>query len=226
MEVILGREHQSNRLCVTRDGKTQLIGHPGSVPMDVSGKHVSFSSLDNGKWELRNLNPLNCTFVNDMAVEKKIVSEGDRVQLGASHYLIQWDIIKGPKVETVDIRPLEQVWEWYEKTNIEEKEKERKTQNWQRLAGLLSSAGILFMFVESMGNWRILCTALSLLIGGFFFVRGFSSDSSLNIKLNDLEKEFRQRYTCPKCGHFMGKEPYDILIQNDGCKHCKAKFIK
>lgn len=226
MEVIVGREQQSRRLAVVRDGKTQFVGQPGSVPMDVSRQHVSFRQLDNGKWELKNLNDLNITFVNGVGVEKKTVVETDKIELGQSHYLVQWDIIRGPKVETVDIRPLEQVWEWYEETNIEEKEKERKTQNWQKLAGLLSSAGILFMFVESMGNWRIVCTALSLCIGGFFFIRGFSSDSSLNIKLNDLEKEFRQRYTCPKCGHFMGKEPYDILIQNDGCKHCKAKFIK
>ena len=226
MEVILGREQQSRRLTVVRDGKTQLAGQPGSVPMDVSRQHASLRQLDNGKWELKNLNDRNVTFVNGVGVEKKTVVETDKIELGQSHYLVQWDIIRGPKVEIVDIRPLEQVWEWFENTRLEMQEKERKTQNIQRLGGILSTCGILFMFFESLGFVRFILMGISVLIALYFFIRGFSSDSSLNLKLNDLNKEFRQRYTCPKCGHFMGNEPYDVLIQNECCRHCKAKFVK
>lgn len=226
MEVIVGREQQSRRLAVVRDGKTQFVGQPGSVPMDVSRQHASFSQSGNGTWELKNLNDLNITFVNGVGVEKKTVVETDKIELGQSHYLVQWDIIRGPKVETVDIRPLEQVWEWFENTRLEMQEKERKTQNIQRLGGILSTCGILFMFFESLGFVRFILMGISVLIALYFFIRGFSSDSSLNMKLNNLNKEFRQRYTCPKCGHFMGNEPYDVLIQNEGCRHCKAKFVK
>ena len=226
MEVIVGREQQSRRLTVARDGKVQLAGQPGSVPMDVSRQHAAFRSVNNGSWEVHNLNARNVTFVNGIAIEKKVVTEKDKVELGNSHYLLSWDVIRGPKVETVDIRPLQRIWEWYEYTQLEAKEKERRTQNIQKLGGILSTCGLLFFFSGGLGYLRFILMGISVLIAIFFFMRGFSSDSSLNLKMNELGKEFRKKYTCPKCGHFMGNEPYDVLIQNDGCKFCKAKYIK
>ena len=56
MEVTVGREQHSRRLSVIRDGKTQLAGNPGSVPMDVSRQHVSLCSKEKNKWEIKNLN--------------------------------------------------------------------------------------------------------------------------------------------------------------------------
>lgn len=226
MEVIIGRDQQSRRLAVVRDGKAQLVGQLGSVPMDVSRQHALFTQQKDGKWELKNLNSRNVTYVNSVPVEKKAVCETDKIELGSSHYLVSWDIIKGPKVETVDIGPLQRIWEWYEETQLKMREKERKTQNIQKLGGILSTCGILFVAVEGLGFVRFILMGISILIAIFFFIRGFSPDSSLNIKMNDLNKEFRKRYTCPKCGHYMGNEPYDVLIQNDGCKFCKAKYIK
>lgn len=226
MEVTIGRDQQSRRLTVVRDGKVQFVGQPGSVPMDVSRQHASFTLQKDDTWELRNLNARNVTFVNGMAVEKKIVSDRDKIELGSSHYLVSWEVIKGPKVETVDVRPLKRIWEWYEDTQLELKEGERRTQNWQRLGGILSTCGMLVMFAEGLGNVRFFLMAIAALIAIFFFVRGFSPDSSLNLKMNELGKEFRKRYTCPKCGHFMGNEPYDVLIQNESCRYCRAKFIK
>ena len=86
--------------------------------------------------------------------------------------------------------------------------------------------GILIVFVEGLGFLRYILMGLSILITIYFWYRGNNSDSSLNIRLNDLSKEFRKKYKCPKCGHFMGNTPYDVLIQNDGCFNCKRKFKK
>lgn len=226
MEVTIGRDQSLRRLAVVRDGKAQMVGQPGSVPMDVSRQHASFSSIDDVRWRLKNLNNLNVTFVNGVAVEEKIVTEADKIELGQSHFFVDWKVVKGPKVETVDIRPLQRVWEWYEETQLEMREKERKTQNIQRLGGILSTCGILFVAAEGLGFIRFVLMGFSVLIAIFFFIRGFSPDSSLNLKMNELNKDFRKRYTCPKCGHYMGNEPYDVLIQNEGCKFCKARFIK
>lgn len=225
MAIIIGRDAQTRQLNVVKDGVAKRFGQSGSVPMDVSRQHISLTPAGTGKWQIKNLNDKNVTFVNGVAVEDKTISEGDKVELGNSHYMFQWEAVKEPKVETVDIRPLEKVWNWYEETQLEMKDSVRKTQNIQRLAGLLSTCGLLFVFVEGLGYIRFILMGLSVLISAYFLIQGFSSDS-LDRKLNILGKDFRKKYTCPKCGHFMTNTPYDVLIQNDACPYCKTKYKK
>lgn len=225
MEIIIGRDQQTRQLNIVKGESTRRYGPKESVPMDVSRHHISLQQIDGGKWKICNLNERNVTFVNGLAIESKTVTENDKVELGNSRYLFSWSALQEPKVETVDIRPLEKIWYWYETTQLEMKESERKTQNIQRLVGILSSCGILFMFVEGFGSMRYVLVGLSVLIALFFFLRGFSPNSSLNIKLNDLSKEFRKKYVCPKCGHYM-RDPYDVLVQNDVCPYCKTKYKK
>ena len=226
MEIIIGRDQQTRQLCIVKDSVTKSYGQTGSVPMDVSRHHISMQPIGKGKWQIKNLNERNVTFVNGIAIESKTIDENDKVELGNSHYLLSWNFLSEPKVETIDIRPLEKVWDWYDSTQLEMKESERKTQNYQKLGGILSTCGILFMFVEGFGNMRFVLMGISVLIAIYFFFRGFSPNSSLNIKLSDLSKDFRKKYTCPKCGHYMGNIPYDVLIQGDACPYCKAKYKK
>lgn len=224
MEIIIGRNQQTRQLNIIKDGKEKVFGQAGSVPMDVSRHHVSLQPAGAGKWQIKNLNQRNVTFVNGIAVESKTISESDKVELGNSHYLFSWAALQEPKVETIDIRHLEKIWNWYETTQLKMRESERRIQNNQKLASVLSSCGILFVFVEGLGFLRYILMGLSIMITIYLWYRGNNSDSSLNIKLNDLSKEFRKKYTCPKCGHFMGNTPYDVLIQNDGCTNCKTKY--
>lgn len=226
MEIIIGRNQQTRQLNVVKDGVEKNYGQPNSVPMDVSRHHISLQPAGNDKWQIKNLNEQNVTYVNGIAVETKTISESDKIELGNSHYLFSWSALQEPKVETVDIRPLEKVWDWYDTTQLEMRESDRRIQNYQKLGGILSTCGILFMFVEGFGNMRYVLMGISVLIAIYFFVRGFSPNSSLNIKLSDLSKEFRKRYVCPKCGHYMGNIPYDVLIQSDACPYCKTKYKK
>ena len=226
MEIIIGRDVQTQQLCIVKDGQAFRLGQPGTVPMDVSRQHISLSPLGSGMWQLRNLKSNNITFVNGVAAETKTVTESDRIELGRSHFLFQWKAILEAKIETIDITQLQRTWDWYEREQLKMKEDERKKQNIQRLSGILSSCGILFMFVDGLGPMRYILTGLSVLIAIYFFIKGMSSDSSLNIKLNELSKEFRYKYKCPKCGHFMGYTPYDVLIQNDACPYCRTKYKK
>lgn len=225
MEIIIGRDQQTRQLCIIKDGNSRLYGQANSVPMDVSRHHISLVPAGSGKWKIKNLNEKNVTFVNGIAVESKTISESDRIELGNSHYLFSWDALQEPKVETIDIRPLEKVWDWYETTRLEMSESERKIQNNQKLASILSSCGILFFFVEGLGFLRFVLVGISALITLYFWYRGNNPSTSLNIKQNELAKEFRKKYICPKCGHYM-RDPYDVLIQSDACPYCRTKFKK
>lgn len=230
MEVVLGREHQSRRLSVMRDGNMQLVGNPGSVPMDVSHNHASFRSLGKGKWEIKNLNPRNVTYVNGIAIESKTISEADRIELGHSRYPIAWAVVTGPKQENVDIRHLQGIWEDY-------KEKLKTIEDRQKNTGLLSSIPMAFTMSAGALTWLTKDTmpelanalgALSVIGLIIFFYTLFrrKNDSSRDEK-EELTKTMYKQYVCPKCGKFLGMQDYDLLAQQmDQCPHCKAKFIK
>ena len=229
MEIIIGRDQQTRQLCIIKDGSTSLYGRPASVPMDVSRHHISLKPLGEGKWQIKNLNEQNVTFVNGLAVENKVISEQDHVELGKSHYLFLWDAIRQKKsVEAAiaDIRPLKQVWEDYNKANINIKIK-------QKNIGLLSSIPIgVSMFGGLMSGIApdelkpiaYVFTAIALLVMLYGFYKRFT-DNSID-EQEYLKKVFQQNYVCPQCGHFLGFQDYDLLVQNNGCPYCKAKYIK
>ncbi|MCR4834936.1 MAG: FHA domain-containing protein [Bacteroidaceae bacterium] len=226
MEIIIGRDQQTRQLCIVKDGSTKLYGQPGSVPMDVSRHHISLEPVGAGKWKIKNLNERNVTFVNGIAVESKTVSENDKIELGNSHYLLSWDALSEPKVETIDIGNLKIVWEEYNQANMGIRKR-------QKNIGLLASIPIGITMLGGLlsslapGNLKpfaYVFTAIALVVMLYGFYRRFT-DNSIE-EQEEIKKTFQRRYVCPKCGHFMGFTDYDILIQNDSCPYCKTKYKK
>ena len=84
MEIIIGSDQQTRKLCVVKNGVSVLYGQQGSVPMDVSRQHISLEALGNGMWQIKNLNERNVTYINGIAIESKAISENDKVELGSS----------------------------------------------------------------------------------------------------------------------------------------------
>lgn len=225
MEFIVGRDQQSQRLCIIRDGKIQLYGQPGSVPMNVSRQHLRLQSLNDGKWRIQNLNVQNVTFVNGLAVETKVVNESDKLELGKSHYLLSWEIIRGPKVETVDIRPLKHIWDSYERSLILCQIADREFQAARSGVGIITMAAMVCGFTIGHGPLYIVVYAIAIILSVLFFLKAKKKASEMPLEQRRIKKEFQKNYVCPKCGHFLQQE-FDILIQNECCPHCKAKFIK
>lgn len=226
MEIIIGRDQQTRQLCIVKDGNSKLYGQAGSVPMDVSRHHLSLQPAGNGKWQIKNLNERNVTFVNGIAVESKTITESDKVELGNSHYLFSWNALLEPKVETCDIRPLKQVWEEYNQANIDIRKR-------QKNIGLLASIPIGITMLggllsgvapDELKPFAYVFTAVALIVMLYGFYRRFT-DNSIE-EQEEIKKKFQRRYVCPKCKHFMGFLDYDILTQSDACPYCKAKYRK
>ena len=226
MEIIIGRDQQTRQLCIVKDGNSKLYGQPNSVPMDVSRHHICLQPAGNGKWQIKNLNERNVTFVNGIAVESKTISEKDKIELGNSHYLFQWDALNEPKVETIDIRSLKKVWDDYQ-------QEDTAIRNRQKNNGLLASiplgfsmlGGIIAGVAPEIREVALVFTGIAFLL----FIYGLyrrSQDNS-TIELKRLQEDFDQKWVCPKC-----KRPltcfrsYTILSQNDACPFCKTKFKK
>lgn len=226
MEIIIGRDQKTRQLSVVKDGNSGLYGQPNSVPMDVSRHHISLQPAGSGRWKIRNLNEQNVTFVNGIAVESKTISENDKIELGNSHYLLSWSALQEPKLETVDIRQLKRVWDEYNSANIEIRKR-------QKNIGLLASIPIGITMLggllsgvapDDLKPFAYVFTAIALIVMLYGFYRRFT-DNSIE-EQEEIKKTFQRRYTCPKCGHFMGFQDYDILTQSDACPYCKTKYQK
>ena len=226
MEIIIGRDQQTRQLCIIKDGNSKLYGTAGSVPMDVSRHHISLQPAGSGKWQIKNLNERNVTFVNGIAVESKTINESDKVELGNSHYLFPWTALQEPKAKTADIRPLQSVWDDYNQENI-------RIRKQQKSIGLLASIPMGFTMLggliagigpEEIRGVAYVFTAIALLIMLYGFYRRFT-DSSIE-EQEELKKKLQRNYICPKCRRFLGFQDYEILSQADACPYCRTKYKK
>ena len=226
MEIVIGRNQQTRQLNIIKDGVERAYGQPNSVPTDVSRHHLSLQPAGAGKWQVKNLNERNVTFVNGIAIESKTVSESDKIELGNSHYLFSWSALQEPKVETADIRPLRRIWEEYNEANIEIRKR-------QKNIGLLASIPIGITMLggllagiapDELKPYAIVFTVIALIVMLYGFYRR-ATDNSIE-EQEEIKKTFQRKYICPKCGHFMGFQDYDILSQGDACPYCKTKYKK
>lgn len=226
MEIIIGRDQQTRQLCIIKEGNPKLFGQPGSVPMDVSRHHISLQPVGAGKWQIKNLNERNVTFVNGIAVENMTISESDKVELGNSHYLFQWGSLSEPKVETIDIRPLKKIWTEYDDKRLELQIAERKFNAARSATGIITMLAIACSFILGHGPIYLLLYALAIIISLVFTYQAYQKSSEVPRQQKEMNKSFQRRYVCPKCGHFMGFQDYEILAQNDACPYCKTKYRK
>mgnify|MGYP002623241538 FL=1 len=226
MEYIIGRDAQTRQLAVSVNGQVKRIGQPGCVPMDVSRQHLSLSSLGGGQWQLKNLNAQNVTFVNGLAVELKNITEADKVELGQSHYLFPWDAVREPKVETIDIRPLRNVWKDYEKQQLELQIAERKFNAARSAVGIITMLAIACSIILGHTTIYLVLYALAIGISVAFAIQAYNKAQEVPRLQQDMKKRFQRNYVCPKCGHFMGFQDYDIISQNEACPYCKTKYKK
>lgn len=226
MEIIIGRDQQTRQLCIIKEGNPKLFGQPGSVPMDVSRHHISLQPVGAGKWQIKNLNERNVTFVNGIAVENMTISESDKVELGNSHYLFQWGSLSEPKVETIDIRPLKKIWTEYDDQRLELQIAERKFNAARSATGIITMLAIACSFILGHGPIYLLLYALAIIISLVFTYQAYQKSSEVPRQQKEMNKSFQRRYVCPKCGHFMGFQDYEILAQNDACPYCKTKYRK
>ena len=226
MDIVIGRNQSTRQLTIIKDGVERSYGQAGSVPMDVSRHHISLQSVGNGKWQIKNLNEQNVTFVNGLAIENKTISESDTIELGNSHYLLSWDLIMTHKEETIDITPLKKIWIEYEEQKIENQIAERKFNVARSATGIITTIALVCSILLGHGPIYIMLYILAIAISLVFTYQAYRKSTAVPRQQQEQNKDFQRRYVCPKCGHFMGYQDYEILMQNDACPYCKTKYQK
>lgn len=226
-EIIIGRDGTTGKLRLTAGKQTSTFGESDSVPRSVSQEHARLTIGDDGTLVLTNLNPENDTYVNHRGIECKLISEGDRIQLGNDHYRLGWDMLKPFIPRLVDISPLEQVWKDYQRKRLQMQIRER------RFNALRSATGLITMFAVVLGAFTgrdnplfmTLYIAAAVISLVFFFI-AFRVSSKIPMLQNQLTEDMKHRYKCPACGALLTLQDYDMLRQTKGCPHCGISWKK
>ena len=226
MEIIVGRNQQTRQLNVIKDGVERVYGQPNSVPTDVSRHHLSLQPAGAGKWQVKNLNERNVTFVNGIAIESKTVSESDKIELGNSHYLFSWSALQEPKVETIDIRPLKKVWDNYKSKTSELNMASQKFNIARSATGIITMLAIACGFVIGHGPIYILFYGIAIALSLCFLYKAWTDVSRIQERRDEYQEEFDSKWVCPKCGRPLNAKNYIVLSKLDGCPYCKTKFKK
>lgn len=223
-ELIIGRDGASAKLKIVNGTQVTLYGEPASVPADVSRQHCQITAIDNNTFLIKNIKAANVTWVNGIEVQTKRITRDDNVQLGQSRYTVPIDkILDQMKPNIVDITPLKEVWEEYNRSNIAIKKRQQTNNLLSRIPIFLTMlGGVLIAVNEAIRPFSILFTVIALLIMAYGFYRQ-ATDRTID-KQERLKKQFQRDYVCPKCGRFMGFVDYDLLHQNNNCPSCKAKY--
>ena len=227
MAIIIGRDAATSNLKISIGKQNILAEVSNNVPKTVSREHCSIELQEDGKYLVKNLKVENSTYVNGLPIEKKVVTENDRLELGPDRYAVSWEMIKKtiPTSEkTVNIRPLKKIWNEYDDFIVQLQIAERKFNNMRAMTGSITMIAMIASFVIGPGNPITISLYVLTAISSIIFGILAHKKASTPLKLKEIEKKFYKDYSCPGCGRFLGKSPYDILIQSPQCPYCRAKF--
>lgn len=220
MILIIGRDEKTSRLKLTADGKEMLFD---SVPLTVRCHHCKLEVTSHGI-VLQNLDINNFTFVDGQGVESKRIAKNNQIELGIDRYKLSWDIIDS--VVPVNIQHLEQVWEDYDRHRIDQQIADRRFNSLRSATGIITMAAIALSFMTGRQSYLfVVLYALAILVSLFFTIKAWRDASLVPQRMQHLNRQFQHDYVCPRCKHFLGNQPYEVLSHNAACPYCKTNFI-
>ena len=174
---IIGRDANTGQLLLSGVGKSGTYGN--NVPQDISEQHCRLD-FNKENIRLKNLDINNYTYVNGLAVESKTITRKDKIELGSSRFLLPWEAIDAIVPPVADIRPLQQVWDEYERQNVKLQVDERKFNALRSATGLITMVAIaLSIATGGRSAWYMLLYALAILISIVFFVKAYRDSSKI-----------------------------------------------
>jgi hypothetical protein len=228
MEIIIGRDKQTSKLRMSVGQQAKLFGANGSVPLSVSREHLSLTINPDCTYNAKNLNAQNSTFVNGVSIEKLSVTEKDSVEMGADHYPLDWSYVRELQPKIADISHLQEVWDEYNKNELDLTVKERRANALRSGTGLLTMGAIAVGFIlgkEQAGAIYMVLYGVAILISALFFIKSLVDAGKIPQQRQKQKEKFQHDYTCPNCGRFLS-QPYDQIRLMDNCPYCKVMFRK
>jgi len=227
MKITIGRDAETSQLCLNTGKQTTRCGMQGSVPNSVSRQHCTVEQREDGTYLLQNLNIQNVTYVNGEEVQSKVVTPKDHVQLGRDRYSLDWKAVTSLMPELIDTSNLKKVWTEYKEQQMKFQVADRKLNAWRSITGIITMGTIAVnMAWHPKSALMVLPYVVAIGLSVFFWVKSYRDAAKVPERNQKLQEDFQRNYVCPKCGHFMGNQSYDILMQNSACPYCKVKYLK
>ena len=203
MEIIIGRDPNTNHLAFLVDGKRGVdssVTFPQSISRLRPNENMGHCRIliKNDDIRIINLNSENVTYVDGEEIKHSVkIDLHSIIELGMDQYRISLKkILKGiGYVPPISIKQ-----------------------------GLISQASVLCVIIPSVipsipipGMLRVFLVICALGLGVYFYIRGTKTEESFIIKKRELDERFKEYYVCPKCGYFFGFTPYENLTYKKNC---------
>ncbi len=229
MDIIIGRNAETGQLKVTIGQQTKNVGLNNSVPKTVSRVHCSLTPEEGGVFRLKNLKTQNVTYVNGLGVENKIVNKNDVIELGEERYPLRWELIDSAIPKMYDITHLEAVWNGYNEEVLSLTIKQNRFNAIKAGTGLITTLGLGATAAGLIkGQTNAYFYAVAGILSLAFLVKTYIDGAKVPKEKQRLLEKFQHEYICPnpKCGHFLGNQPYDQLKLLEACPYCRSIFKK
>ncbi len=242
MEIIIGRDSNSNKLALLVDGK-RGIDSSVILPLCVSRlkpeENLGHCCISIRKDNIRiiNMNPQNVTYVDgEEIVDSVKIDIHSIIELGVDQYRINIKKLlnKIGYIPPVSIKHLKRIWEKYDRAILKLQVEQQKAANQQKLQGLISQASVLCVIIPSVipsipipGIVRVILVIGAMALGIYFYIKGTKTEESFVVKKREIDERFKDDYVCPKCGYFFGFTPYENLTYKKNCPNpdCNTPLI-
>lgn len=242
MEIIIGRDSNSNKLALLVDGK-RGIDSSVILPLCVSRlkpeENLGHCCISIRKDNIRiiNMNPQNVTYVDgEEIVDSVKIDIHSIIELGVDQYRINIKKLlnKIGYIPPVSIKHLKRIWEKYDRAILKLQVEQQKAANQQKLKGLISQASVLCVIIPSVipsipipGIVRVILVIGAMALGIYFYIKGTKTEESFVVKKREIDERFKDDYVCPKCGYFFGFTPYENLTYKKNCPNpdCNTPLI-
>ena len=242
MEIIIGRDSNSNKLALLVDGK-RGIDSSVILPLCVSRlkpeENLGHCCISIIKDNIRiiNMNPQNVTYVDgEEIVDSVKIDIHSIIELGVDQYRINIKKLlnKIGYIPPVSIKHLKRIWEKYDRALLKLQVEQQKAANQQKLQGLISQASVLCVIIPSVipsipipGIVRVILVIGAMALGIYFYIKGTKTEESFVVKKREIDERFKDDYVCPKCGYFFGFTPYENLTYKKNCPNpdCNTPLI-
>lgn len=242
MEIIIGRDSNSNKLALLVDGK-RGVDSSVILPLCVSRlkpeENLGHCCISIRKDNIRiiNMNPQNVTYVDgEEIVDSVKIDIHSIIELGVDQYRINIKKLlnKIGYIPPVSIKHLKRIWEKYDRAILKLQVEQQKAANQQKLQGLISQASVLCVIIPSVipsipipGIVRVILVIGAMALGIYFYIKGTKTEESFVVKKREIDERFKDDYVCPKCGYFFGFTPYENLTYKKNCPNpdCNTPLI-
>ena len=212
-----------------------IIGRQGNQKMTISDptvsrRHCKVTKNEDGGYTVENLSDYG-TKVDGVSIVRAAATPDSVIELGASFkatlkQLLGEDLKKSNgagEPPTFSISHLKDVWEDFNRKNIEAAESQRKINLTRTGLGIFTMCAMPTIFF--LGPVGYVLTGIGVLGNLYSFVGMKNSESAL--QRQQRQDEFDDAWVCPnpECNRTLLAKNYKMLVKNHrSCPYCKCKY--